>query len=142
MTQVADASTLDSQVTDGANHGNEVVLQPLQWSNLRHIDDVRPIDATDAVCLDEIRGVLERHGYLDRFGVALLHSHFQLADDEILLETTDVKSREHWVRPVSRSSLSNAGIEAQTTVVCFDEKGYSQRCACARDKDGHCGHIG
>jgi len=117
----------------------EIAVYPLQWSNLEHIDHVRPIDEHDADCLEEVRHVLEKHGCLQRFGIALLHSHFGLADDEMLLETTDVEKREHWVRPVKKSFLEQAGLEAQTTVVCFDENGYSQRCGCCRDKDGHTG---
>jgi len=120
-----------------------VVLSPLQWSSLEDIDDVRPIDDSDAACLEEIRLVLSRHKSLDRFGIALLHSHFQVGDDEMMLETTDVGQREHWVRPVKKSDLEQAGLEPQTTIVCFDERGAAQYCACMRDKDGHTGgHIG
>lgn len=117
----------------------QIAVYPLQWSSLEHIDDVRPIDERDADCLEEIRHVLEKHGSLRRFGVALLHSHFGVADDELLLETTDVEKREHWVRPVKKAFMEEAGLEAQTTVVCFDEHGYSQACVCCRDKSGHTG---
>jgi hypothetical protein len=119
-----------------------VLVQPLQWSSLLHIDDVRPIDDTDGDCLQEIRDVLDKHGCLDRFGVALLHSHFQIDETELLLETTDVARREHWVRPVSRKGLAEAGLTAQTTVVRFDDTGFSQACACSHDNSGHTGgHV-
>src|SRR5690349_746431 len=91
---------------------SEIVVRPLQWSNLSNIDTVRPIDESDAPCLEEIRGVLEKHGCLQRFGISLLHSHFQLADDEILLETTNVDAREHWVRPVKKSFLEERNLTA------------------------------
>jgi hypothetical protein len=118
---------------------HHLVLQPLQWNTLRDIDAVKPIDASDAECLEELRRVLEKHNRLDRFGVALLHRHFDVADDELLLETTDVSRREHWVRPVKKSFLEQAGLEAQTTVLRFDERGWSQNCGCLRDKHGHTG---
>lgn len=118
---------------------SEVVLNGLQWSSLEYIDDVRPIDNSDAACLEEIRLVLAKHGNLDRFGIALLHSHFQLADDELMLETTNVEQREHWVRPIKKSSLEQAGLQPQTTIVRFDESGASQYCGCCRDKHGHTG---
>src|SRR5439155_5370351 len=108
----------------------EIVVEAMQWSALKHINDVRPIDQSDAECLEEIRRVLEKHNSLRRFGVSLLHSHFDLADDELMLETTDVEKREHWVRPVKKSYLKEVGLEPQTTVVGFDDKGYSQRCGC------------
>jgi hypothetical protein len=118
---------------------SEVVLKPLQWNSLEHIDEVRPIDDGDAACLEEIRVVLAKYGYLDRFGVALLHSHFELADDEMMLETTDVEQREHWVRPVKKSHLEQADLRPQTTVVRFGETGFSQYCGCYVDKHGHTG---
>jgi hypothetical protein len=121
---------------------SQVSLNALQWSNLEHIDDVRPIDDNDADCLDEIRVVLEKYGNLDRFGIALLHSHFQLSDDEMMLETTNTEQREHWVRPVKKSHLEQAGFEAQTTILRFDERGYAQYCACRRDDHGHTGGHG
>jgi hypothetical protein len=117
----------------------QIAVYPLQWSNLENIDNVRPIDEGDADCLQEIRHVLEKHGCLKRFGISLLHSHFELEEDEMLLETTDVEKREHWVRPVKKSFLEEAGLDTQTTVLCFDEKGYSRNCGCCRDKHGHTG---
>ena len=118
---------------------SQVVLNALQWSSLEYIDDVRPIDDSDAACLEEIRLVLAKYGNLSRLVIALLHSHFQLADDEMMLETTDVEQREHWVRPVKKSYLEQAGLEPQTTILQFDKSGYSQNCACCRDKHGHTG---
>lgn len=116
---------------------NQLVVESMQWSALTHIADMRPIDDDDASCLQEIHRVLAKHNCLERFGVALLHSHFDIEEDEILLETTDVEKREHWVRPVKRSFLEENGITAQTTVIGFDEKGYHQRCGCNPRASGH-----
>src|SRR5437867_11090458 len=104
---------------------SQIKMESIQGSTLNRISDVIPIDQSDAECLEEIRRVLEKHNSLQRFGVSLLHSHFDLADDELMLETTDVEKREHWVRPVKKSYLKEVGLEPQTTVVGFDEKGYS-----------------
>jgi hypothetical protein len=116
---------------------NTVVLETMQWSQLDHIADVRPINDGDAECLGEIRAVLEKYNCLGRFGVTLLHSHFDVADDEMMLETTDPERREHAVRPVKRSWLRERGIIAQTTVVSFDAHGYSQYCGCDPRATGH-----
>ncbi len=116
---------------------NQIVIESMQWNTLKHIADVRPIDESDKDCLEEIRRVLAKHDCLDRFGVSLLHSHFDLGDDEILLETTDMEKREHWVRPVKRSFLEKNNITAQTTVIGFDEKGYHQNCGCNPRASGH-----
>lgn len=112
-------------------------LHVMQWNRLDHIAEVEPISDADGPCLEEIRQVLAKHGSLARFGVTLLHSHFDLSDDEIMMETTDLDSREQRVRPVNRSWLDAEGVTAQTTVVCFDENGYSQNCGCDPKATGH-----
>ncbi|OXC75668.1 hypothetical protein [Caballeronia sordidicola] len=109
----------------------------MQWSALDHIADVKPIGDADAACLEEIRQVLLKHGQTARFGVSLLHSHFDLAPEEMMLEETNVETREQWVRPVSRQYLTDNGIVAQTTVVSFDERGMNQLCGCNPRSSGH-----
>ncbi|MCH8549477.1 MAG: hypothetical protein LAT80_11420 [Balneolaceae bacterium] len=116
---------------------NQVIVESMQWNALKHIADVKPIDESDAECLEDIRQVLIKHDRLERFGVSLLHSHFELHDDEILLETTDLEKREHWVRPVTKAFLKENNITAQTTIVGFDEKGFHQNCGCNPRSTGH-----
>jgi hypothetical protein len=116
-----------------------VAMQPIQWSSLDHIDKVRKIDDSDAPCLEEIRAVLEKHNCLERFGISLLHSHFQVADDEMMLETTNVANREHWVRPVKRADIERDGLSTQATILRFDENGWNQHCGCYPHNNGH-GH--
>lgn len=115
----------------------QIIIEPMQWNSLSHIADVPPIGDSDAACLEEVRQVLLKHGQVERFGLSLLHSHFDLADDEVLLETTDVERREHWVRPVTRKFLADNGITAQSTVIGFDEKGHHQICGCNPRSLGH-----
>jgi hypothetical protein len=112
-------------------------VSPSQWRKLQHISDVRPIGDSDEACLEDIRQVLIKHGCLGRFGVSLLHNHFHLDDGEILLETTDVNTREQYLRPVSKAFLEENGITAQTTVITFDERGHNQRCGCNPRSTGH-----
>lgn len=68
-------------------------LNPMKWSNLTHIDDIKPIDSSDEAILADVREVLSKHGALDRFGVFLVHKHFELELDEYVLEQTDELSR-------------------------------------------------
>lgn len=116
---------------------NQVIVESMQWNSLKHIADMAPVGADDTACLNDVRDVLVKHGCLERFGVSLLHSHFDLGDDEILLETTDVEKREHWVRPVKKTFLEENGITAQTTVMGFDSKGFHQICGCNPRSSGH-----
>ena len=78
---------------------------PIQWSRLKHVDDIEPLNDGDAACIAEIRDVLYKHGKLDRLGVALLHSHFPLADDEVMLEETDEEARVQTLVPVKVSEM-------------------------------------
>ena len=119
-------------------------MLPVQWSTLSHAPEVSGIGDNDASCMAEIRSILQRYDCLDRFGVNVLHSNFELADDEILLETTDEAKREHWVRPVKKSVLAAHNMEPQTTVLRFDNQGWNQHCSCATNVSGHHsgGHMG
>jgi hypothetical protein len=58
----------------------KVVVSSSRLPRLVDIDDVRPVDATDQVVFDEVRKVLARHGALQRFGLTLLHQHFDVGD--------------------------------------------------------------
>lgn len=84
----------------------ELIVAPIQWAELSDIDEIEPLNENDADCLAEIREVLKKHGKRDRFGVALLHAHFPMTDDEILVETTDRDARRLTLEPVN---LRDAG---------------------------------
>lgn len=87
----------------------EIVIQPMQWSSLSDIEAVdHELTSADAACLAELRAVLQKHQRLDRFGVTLLHKHFELSEDECLLETVDIDGRRLLVQPVLRSALPPA----------------------------------
>jgi hypothetical protein len=73
------------------------------------IDDVRPINETDQIVFDEVREVLARHGALQRFGVTLLHQHFDMDEDEIVVESIDKEHRTLTIQPALTNSTS--GIE-------------------------------
>ncbi len=70
-----------------------IQVAPTQWSSLPDIADVPRIDDMDYECLDEIRDVLVRHNAIGRFGVHLVHKHFNVAPDEVLVEYTDIEAR-------------------------------------------------
>lgn len=114
------------------------LLRPVQMNTLPDISQVLPISEDDEKCLQEVEEVLRRHGVLSRFGIALLHTHFQIAEDEILLEECDVNNRTLVCKPVKISHLSEKTIQ---TIWAFD-KSINKACTkyCPTDQWGR--HLG
>jgi hypothetical protein len=72
---------------------SQLVLQTVQWTKLQKIEELEPIGEQDYEVLREIREVLVRHGHEKRFGVCLLHKHFDLLPGEAALEESDEAAR-------------------------------------------------
>lgn len=53
---------------------------------LPDIDEVEHLSAADEPLMRELREVLGRHGAERRFGLMLLHEHFAIGEDEVLVE--------------------------------------------------------
>lgn len=77
-------------------------------TGLTPVDEVAPISDADRECLAEIREVLARREMLDRFGVTLLHEHFEVSDDEMLVESCDIERRVLVTRPENIADLGVA----------------------------------
>lgn len=80
------------------------------FDELLDIDDVQRIGPDDHECLAELRDVLAKHGKLERFGLTLLHSHFPVAADEVLVETCDSEARELTIRPAKQSDYDQSDL--------------------------------
>lgn len=93
-------------------------LSVLQASRLSDISAVEPFSEDDVPCLNEIRAVLERHGRSSRFGIALLHKHFDVHEDELLVEHCDVERRILTTQPRKLSQLNDGNVIK--TVLAFD----------------------
>lgn len=70
------------------------------WEGLPGIDAVRPLDERDQAVIDAVREVLGQHGALERFRLTPLHSHFELAPDELMVEIVDGETRTLVTRPM------------------------------------------
>jgi hypothetical protein len=77
--------------------------RPISKFSMPDVSTVEPLSSADLAVLKEVRQVLAKHGALHRFGVTLQHQHFNLADDEIMVETTDIANRVQTIRPMKRS---------------------------------------
>jgi hypothetical protein len=112
----------------------------LLWSELPDVHKVPVFSDSDAQCLREVRDVLKKYNQLDRLGVALLHKHFELADDEVLLETTDEQKRTQLIRPIKTKELGLRHDVMGTIVKLAENDGdpiYKLRCVCYRSINGH-----
>jgi hypothetical protein len=114
------------------------ILRPVQMNTLPDISQVVPISEEDKTCLQAVEEVLRKHGALSRFGIALLHTHFQLGEDEILLEECDTDNRTLICKPVKISELNEKTIQ---TIWAFD-KSMEKACTkfCPTDQWGR--HLG
>ena len=92
---------------------HQVIVEPTQWARVQDMNDIsRDMSESDAACLADVRAALEKHGALERFGVMLLHKHFEIEDGECLLETIDEASRTLTVRPVPAEEI-RAAVQTQ-----------------------------
>lgn len=102
-----------------------------QWNHLEHIHDVKPLGPQDRACLEAIREVLAQFECLDRFGLTLLHKHFEMASNEILVEEVDEKNRTLVTKPMSVMTMSadlDSGIMTQWHWQRNKEGAYEQIC--------------
>jgi hypothetical protein len=71
-----------------------------------HISEVEPRSEQDHALFAELAAVLKKYGALNRFGVSLLHRHFEIRPGEVLLESTDIASRTQTIRPVDHTATA------------------------------------
>lgn len=94
------------------------------YSNLQDINEVKPFDPqADAALMHDIYRVLQKHNAVDRFGVNLLHDHFEVEDGEWMVETHDEQSRTLTIKPYRNEKLQEPNSILQETNWRFDEKG-------------------
>ncbi|HJT42430.1 MAG TPA: hypothetical protein VJ750_02915 [Rhizomicrobium sp.] len=107
-----------------------------QWSRLPRIVEVeRDLDVGDVECLKEVAAVLKRHGREWRFGVNLLHSHFEIGKDEVLIETSDPSDKSLWIRPVPKSEVEGEDVIA--TAWCLGDGEPRMGCLCKKAGNDH-----
>lgn len=93
--------------------------------------EAQPLGEADREFVEEIRAVLVKHSNQERFGLSLLHQHFPVQDDEILLETHDKESRELRVETVKRSAID---FEVKETLWSLAQEKPVALQGCAEDK--------
>jgi len=77
------------------------------YEELRHIDDTQEPLAEEQAQLERLAAFMAEEGMTEKFGITLLHKHFEVADDEMLIETCDPEKRTLMIRPVKKEELAN-----------------------------------
>ncbi len=103
------------------------LLNPLLHNELCDISEVQTIKEDDIECLNEIKKIITKHGKERKLGIALLHKHFNISDEEVLVETISTKDRILTTKPIS---LKEAGKKSLVqTVWCFSsDKSFAKSC--------------
>jgi hypothetical protein len=117
---------------------NKIAIQPMQWANIADLHDTPPLSDEDVECMYEVRSVLMKHNKIDRFALHLIHKHFDLNDDEVLVEYNEPSVREQFFRVEKRSEeiLENS----IPTTWTLENIVPMARCVCAyRQGKGHLG---
>jgi hypothetical protein len=113
-------------------------MNPMTWNDLPDIVDVPKLEETDEKCLAEVGEVLRKYSKTRRFGVALLHQHFKLRDDELMVEHCNFETRTLVTAPEPASSVISKGY--LPTVWRYDGE-LAQGCAfCPTHGSQHDGH--
>ena|ERR1039458_9016031 len=116
----------------------ELAIQPMQWAKVANLHDTPPLSEEDVECMRDIRAVLMKHDKLNRFALHLIHKHFDLDSDEVLVEYNEASSREQFFRVEKRSSdIMKHSIPTTWTLENIEPMA---RCVCAyRPNSGHLG---
>jgi len=110
---------------------------------LPSFDEAEPLGPGDEEFVQEFHQLLKQHGNVNRFGLTLLHDHFHVAPDEILLESNDHEGRTLQLEVVKRSDLTDikftswriAGDDAEALTACAQDHCKTVALtACAQDK--------
>ncbi len=95
-------------------------------NKLKDISEAGRRDASEAAAFAELTEVLKKHGLEKKYGLSLLHKHFDLGDDEILVEYTDAENRTLTSKPTKINSIPTENLIE--TVWCLDEDTATLAC--------------
>jgi len=114
-----------------------LAIQPMQWGKLEDLHDTAPLGKDDFECMKAVREVLMKFNKVERFALHLVHKHFDIADDEILVEYSNANTREQYFKP-EKADSENARDAIPTTWILRDLEA-SVLCVCAKTENGHQG---
>lgn len=117
---------------------------PQKGLTMERFEDIEPLGPADEPLFAELREVLIRHGAIDRFGVTLLHRHFDIGDGERLVELADARSRTIVIRPAALANDSGESPVPTSWSFRAEQVQPVERLVCwpVKDRDGNIvGHM-
>lgn len=72
---------------------SKLCIQPIEYQSIKKIEDLEPINEGDIQLMNKIRNLIIEHGAEDRFGLCLLHRHFDVGPGEYAIEESYEKDR-------------------------------------------------
>ena len=115
-------------------------VQPMQWEPIIDISEVKPLTDDDKDLFSEVRDVLKKHNVLDRFGLNVIHKHFDIAENECLLECTDIENRTLVIKPIKVTEMDIKNTTVTQWRLSDGNAVAEVGCRCARVGSGHGGY--
>ncbi len=83
--------------------------------------------------------MLVKHKALHRFGMFLIHKHFEVADDEEMTECTEHADRRLTIVPKKKDQIDRSVTIPTNWIFTETEEVAAACCTCARNENGHMG---
>jgi hypothetical protein len=111
-------------------------------NKLPDISEVQPLSEKDEPLIKEIAAVLKKHNAIDRFGLTLLHQHFDTSDDEVMVEATDVDNRTQTIAPMPKVAIGDMPVIETAWRLDPDSCKPMMSCMCIKNPKGdHWMHL-
>lgn len=107
-------------------------------NRLTNIEYIQPLNSNDDAVMADLYDVLKKHNALKRFGITLLHEHFLIEENEVLLELTDKVTPTQKIKPFKKSEIEH--LDAIETSWRLDTGKPIMNCKCVNFANGH-GHY-
>lgn len=119
-----------------------IQVQAMQWGDIPYMGGpkLEVFTSKDAECFKDLREVLLKYGALKRFGVFLIHKHFEVAEDEELTECTDHDARKLTIIPRKKAEIDPEVTIPTNWIFTETEEVAAACCTCARNSGGHMGY--
>ena len=113
------------------------------YRGLTDIDDTPDPSQSEREQLERLADFMAKEGMTERFGITLLHDHFPVSDDEILIEFYDAENRTLTTRPCPKTDLAKYTQAPRETQWRWDNaSGLLCLIHCINNGQGHGGtHI-